>query len=129
MYVTTLRRKDLLFWQRLIGFNRMSRPPLRWVGGKQRYAETVARYLRQGSECGARYFEPFLGGGSVFWAVRPTEGVLGDVNRDLVGFYRYLAETPVELWNTVKAIGSTKVDVEAYYEARAEFNEDATGLR
>src|SRR5262245_34287533 len=106
----------------------MSRPPLRWVGGKQRYSRKVSSYLEVPRGQRGLYFEPFLGGGSVFWAVRPHEGVLGDLNKDLIEFYRYLSEAPEELWNSVKAIGQD-VNADTYYPARDEFNGEATGLR
>lgn len=105
----------------------MDKPPLRWVGGKQRYASTVANYFT-GMREGEAYYEPFLGGGSVFLAIAPRRGVLGDVNGDLIHFYRCLVESPEELWTQIEQY-SLNMDQDAYYEARQEFNHGATGLR
>ena len=54
------------------------RPFIKWAGGKQ---ALVPEVLRRVPPITGRYFEPFLGGGSVFLALRPRRAVLGDANR------------------------------------------------
>jgi len=56
-------------------------PFLKWPGGKRWIAEAIARLL---SAPRGRYFEPFLGAGAVFFALRTSDAVLSDTNRDLI---------------------------------------------
>lgn len=63
-----------------------ARPFLRWAGGKQRL---LPELLARAPEKFGCYHEPFLGGGALFFTLRPERAVLSDVNPDLV--YTYTA--------------------------------------
>jgi len=60
------------------------RPLVKWCGGKTRLVPQIMEMVppRFG-----RYHEPFLGGGALFFAVRPKNAFLGDVNRKLIETY------------------------------------------
>ena len=64
-------------------------PFLKWAGGKrwfvQRHAELIPKTFN-------RYIEPFLGGGSVFFYLQPSQSLLGDTNPDLIAAYRGIKE-------------------------------------
>jgi len=61
-----------------------ARPFLKWAGGKtQLLPELLARVPAKFET----YREPFLGGGALFFALRPARGVLSDSNRELVATY------------------------------------------
>jgi DNA adenine methylase len=61
------------------------RPFLKWVGGKtQLLPELRSRLPKQYD----RYFEPFLGGGALFWDLLPERAVLSDANLELINAYR-----------------------------------------
>jgi len=62
-----------------------ARPFLKWVGGKQRLVPELLARVPAGFE---RYHEPFLGGGALFFALRPKNAILSDINPDLVRTYR-----------------------------------------
>ncbi len=68
-----------------------AKPFVRWAGGKRRLAPKIIELLGV-PKPGGRYFEPFVGGGAVFFYLRSLgwEGraVLGDVNEDLIALYR-----------------------------------------
>jgi DNA adenine methylase len=97
-------------------------PILKWAGGKTKLlgeltARTPGRY--------GRYFEPFVGGGALFFRLAPRGAVLGDRNRDLVNVYRCVA------WQLEKvarrlAKHRRNHDESYYYEMRERFNEPAT---
>jgi DNA adenine methylase len=70
-------------------------PVLKWAGGKrQLLPQILARLPAQIST----YFEPFVGGGAVFFALageqRFERAVLGDSNPNLVAVYQALKEQP-----------------------------------
>lgn len=63
------------------------RPFLKWAGGKGRLLEQYEPFLP--THC-RTYYEPFLGGGAVFFhmANRCERAVLADINPELVNVYR-----------------------------------------
>lgn len=62
-----------------------ARPFLKWAGGKTQLLPELLK--RVPPKVGA-YFEPFLGGGALFFALRPKIALLGDANPVLVRTYR-----------------------------------------
>jgi len=68
---------------------RGARPFLKWAGGK---SKLLARLEKQLPEGYGRYFEPFVGGGALFFHHRPSGAVLADVNERLVRTYRVVRD-------------------------------------
>lgn len=64
------------------------RPFLKWAGGKRQLLPELLRHVpaRFG-----RYVEPFVGGGALFFALRPRRATLADVNERLIRAYRGVA--------------------------------------
>ncbi|OLP18108.1 DNA methyltransferase [Leptolyngbya sp. 'hensonii'] len=63
------------------------RPFLKWAGGKSRLIQQYLDFFPQNFET---YFEPFLGGGAIFFYLSclfPVRGVLMDINPELVNVY------------------------------------------
>jgi DNA adenine methylase len=92
---------------------------LRWAGSKrQLLPELKALY---GGHSG-RYVEPFCGSACLFFALQPTEAVLGDLNFELINAFRIL-----QLKSSVVAecLRRLPVSKEAYYLIRAQ---DPNGL-
>lgn len=67
------------------------RPFLKWAGGKQWFARVVSELLPPSYDS---YFEPFLGGGSVFFAIQPNTAYLSDANSELIQTYDALRKYP-----------------------------------
>jgi DNA adenine methylase len=78
--------------------NGRPRPVLKWAGGKQALAPfLVERFPRRFR----RYYEPFLGGGSVLLELARTDGaVVGDLNEWLLDTYEAIRDD----WRQVAAI-------------------------
>lgn len=59
-------------------------PFLKWPGGKRWFIANHANLLPTKFN---RYIEPFLGGGSVFFHLKPTQSLLSDLNPELIAVY------------------------------------------
>jgi DNA adenine methylase len=83
------------------------RPFVKWAGGKAQLLEKMAPHF---PPLFNRYFEPFLGGGAVFFHLARTRGdfraVLSDSNRELVNAYVVLRDKPQELMEILEAKGA-----------------------
>jgi DNA adenine methylase len=62
-----------------------ARPFVKWAGGKRQLLRELRKHV---PPMRGRYFEPFVGGGALFFATRPARAVLADVNERLVRAYR-----------------------------------------
>ena len=93
----------------------MPTPFLKWAGGKQQLLRQYAPYFPL--NC-ATYFEPFLGGGAVFFARAPQRAVLADINPELVNVYTCLRDDP-EAVIALLATHAAQHDRDHYYAMRA----------
>lgn len=90
-------------------------PFLRWAGGKRWLVPDVLDLL--GTTPVESYHEPFLGGGSVFFALTPLGKVhLSDLNTDLITVYRRVRDNPTAV---AELLGGYENTSECYYAARA----------
>jgi DNA adenine methylase len=90
-------------------------PFLRWAGGKRWLVPDVLKLL--GPTPVEGYHEPFLGGGSVFFALASVGKVhLSDLNTDLITVYRRVRDNPT---GVADLLGSYENTSECYYAARA----------
>jgi DNA adenine methylase len=62
-----------------------AKPFLKWVGGKRQLLTHLIEHAPK--KVKGTYFEPFLGGGALFFALRPERAVLSDSNERLVRTY------------------------------------------
>lgn len=106
---------------------RRIRSILRWVGGKTRWITRLLEFV-PGDAKTAPYWEPFLGGASMFFALRPQCAHLSDANGHLVAFYEQLRDRPkrVDTYFRQLSAGSSR---ERYYEIRSEYNRGRTSPR
>lgn len=73
------------------------RPFLKWAGGK---AQLIQQYLPHFPRRFDTYYEPFLGGGAIFFHLLPAQAILTDINPELVNVYcciRDRVETVISL--------------------------------
>ena len=87
-------------------------PFLKWAGGKQWLAQLLAQQIEL---AGKRYFEPFLGGGSVFFALRPSSALLSDNNPELINVYEVVRDDVEGLIQRLKKFRHTE---DCYYRVR-----------
>jgi DNA adenine methylase len=62
-----------------------ARPFIKWAGGKRQLLPSL---LEHAPAKPPHYFEPFVGGGALFFALRPEKAVLADVNKRLIRAYK-----------------------------------------
>jgi DNA adenine methylase len=101
----------------------LPQPFLRWAGGKQRLASTLAAHLPSDLDQ-LLYVEPFLGGGSLFFRVQPKKAVLADLNPDLIQAYRQLRAN-AELVSRYLVTHERSDCEEYYYAIRHRYNSSA----
>jgi DNA adenine methylase len=89
------------------------KPFLKWPGGK-RWILPHIKGLLDGRTFGT-YIEPFLGGGAVFFGLRPERAILADINSDLIMTYRQVKESPLEILDRLKVLA---VDAATYHRLR-----------
>lgn len=94
-------------------------PLLKWAGGKTQLLAQIQPYFPPHYD---RLIEPFIGGAAVYFHQRPTRALLGDVNPELVNFYRVVRSHPHELMTAVDAIAARHENGEdpetIYYDVR-----------
>ena len=56
-------------------------PFTKWTGGKRQLLEELRSYM---PETYGRYFEPFVGGGALFFDLAPEQAVINDFNEELI---------------------------------------------
>jgi DNA adenine methylase len=71
-----------------------SRPFLKWAGGKNKLIQQYIPYFPKPFKT---YYEPFLGGGAVFFYLNPPSATLTDINAELVNTYRCVRDNVEEL--------------------------------
>lgn len=96
------------------------RPFLKWAGGKSRMLPHIAPLVPAGVN---RYFEPFVGGGALFFDLAGHGGfrraVLGDMNHDLMNAYAVVRGSVEPLIQELKSDRYSYAK-ERYLEIRAE---------
>ena len=113
--------------QKLI--NTKPKPFVKWVGGKR-------QLLRQFRELGLyppedfspitnTYYEPFVGGGAVFFDLLPKNAELSDLNNELVTTYNVIKNNVDEL---IQSLQKHIYDKEYYLEVRAKKVEDLSDV-
>jgi DNA adenine methylase len=89
------------------------KPYLKWAGGKGQLLSEIKKHL---PKAGAyTYYEPFVGAGAVFFALRPRKAVINDFNGQLILTYIVIKENVEALINLLREY---KNDKDRFYEVR-----------
>ena len=97
-------------------------PIVKWVGGKGRLLPQLMPLLPAGVEL-MRHVEPFVGGGAVFFGLRPERALLCDVNPTLVDTYTAVRDDVDAVIEHLRALAHDHDrDVRAYYRVRERYN-------
>lgn len=91
-------------------------PVLKWVGGKRQLIKDILRVLPDDVISGnVKYYEPFIGGGALFFHLQPQKALINDTNKELVNLYRVIKNNPEEL---IQDLHRHRNEPDYYYEIR-----------
>ena len=94
---------------------------LKWPGGKRALLKQFLTFVPSSFN---RYFEPFVGGGALFFALQPKQAVIADNNTELINCYRQVRDCPDAVIAFLSKLRNTKED---YYAIRESIpTEDAS---
>ena len=89
-----------------------AQPFVKWVGGKRGILPQLEKFFPRRFE---RYFEPFVGGGAVFFHLQPTEATISDLNAELINTYRVVRD---DVDTLIQHLRFHRNDEDYYYEMR-----------
>ena len=90
-----------------------ARPFLKWVGGKTQLLAVLE--ARMPVDYG-RYFEPFIGGGALFFHLQPRQAILTDINDSLIQTYQVIRDQVEAL---IEDLGQHRYEKEYFYQLRS----------
>lgn len=88
---------------------------IRYPGGKQRLLNFLIPHLPTANQISSKYIEPFVGGGAVFFYLRPQKAYLSDLNPELIDIYRGVRYAPRAVWEVYCSFGNDK---KSYHKVR-----------
>lgn len=91
-------------------------PFLKWAGGKRWFIKNYNDLLPKENEY-KKYLEPFLGGGAMFFHLKPQKAILNDVNSELINVYEQIKYNWEDI--NLELIRLNKIHTkELYYQVR-----------
>jgi len=87
-------------------------PIVKWAGGKRQLIADLKNNLPKKFN---RYFEPFIGGGALFFNIQPENAYISDINPELINLYQVIKNDVYELIDDLK---QHKNSEEYFYEIR-----------
>ena len=75
--------------------NKLVRPFLKWAGGKRQLLPEIESYLPSDRANLSKhtYYEPFIGGGAVFFHLQLKKAVVSDSNQELINCYQTIKDS------------------------------------
>lgn len=102
----------------MVRFKNNISPFIKWAGGKQSITDQLLACFPEHFSC---FYEPFVGGGSVFMATKWERAVISDMNGWLVDTYKAIRDD----WERVAEILDTMPNKKSYFlELRAKHASD-----
>ncbi len=88
-------------------------PVVKWAGGKRQLLSELTQRLPNSYN---RYFEPFIGGGALFFELAPQGAYISDINPELINLYKIIRDDVDAL---ISDLSSHENSPEYYTEIRA----------
>ncbi len=87
------------------------KPIIKWPGGKEKELSHIKKHAPQWFE---NYYEPFVGGGSVYMAFDAKHHFINDKSNELIALYRYIADQNQGFFRWLEIIMQTWKDTLEY---------------
>lgn len=97
-------------------------PFVKWAGGKRQLLTQIKERMPEKYN---NYFEPFVGGGALTFALLPENALINDINKALINAYRQICNAPEVFLKAVKKLdnGMWEDGKEYYYFLREHYND------
>lgn len=89
------------------------KPFVKWAGGKRQLIDVLIANVPKKYNT---YIEPFVGGGALFFVLRPQKAVISDINAELINAYKVVKNKVNDLLASLKR---QKNEEEYFYKIRA----------
>lgn len=86
-------------------------PIVKWPGGK----EKELKHIIPNAPRFERFFEPFVGGGSVFMGVTAKEYYINDFSTELIELYRSIATSDIDFFRYTEAMDQSWKNAETFF--------------
>lgn len=91
-----------------------AKPFLKWAGGKRQLVEKLSERIP--NEISGTYYEPFLGGGALYFYLQPKKAKLSDSNAELINVYQVVRDNVESL---IDHLAVHRNNEKYYYDTRA----------
>lgn len=91
----------------------LTRSPIRWAGSKRKLLPQLQALAPQHFD---RYIEPFCGSLCLFVALKPRQALVGDINEELIHFYRLIRTHARRVADLTHSLPTDEL---TYYQLRA----------
>lgn len=89
------------------------KPFVKWVGGK---TQLLPKLIERVPSDISRYYEPFVGGGALFFSLHPQRACLTDINPDLINLYTVIRDKVDEL---IEDLSQHVYEKDYFYQVRS----------
>ncbi len=102
--------------------NIIATPFVKWAGGKRQLLNHIK--LRMPEKYN-QYFEPFVGGGAVYFDLMPECATISDINSSLINSYKIIKEFPEVFFDTITTFDNKILEggKEYFYKVREIYND------
>ena len=100
-------------------------PFIKWAGGKRNLIPIIKKHMPPKEQIN-KYFEPFLGGGALFFHLQRQNSILSDANQELIELYITVRD---KVENLIEALKVHKNDADYFYKIRAQKKEELTSVQ
>ena len=96
-----------------------TKPFLKWAGGKTQLIDQLT--MKMPKRYG-RYYEPFVGGGALFFYIKPQYGYINDINKALINCYTVIRDDYSKLIQYINKLDGGEINDSYYNSIRDMYN-------